>query len=173
MRRAAFERVVRRLEALDLAPAYGKNKMTYGDAISAFITDKLARSAKLVAIISEKYLRSEFCMLELIKVYRFCGSDGEQFIRRVRAVTLEDARIWTPKDRLAAQDYWKKRRDDYQALVRRGDLPLKDYERYDAIKQFADEAAAVLGHVADTLHARSLHARSLEEIDRLSFEPAG
>ena len=49
-----------------------KDVMRIGDSITKFM-DRLARGDRVIVILSDKYLRSPFCMYELYEIWRLAG----------------------------------------------------------------------------------------------------
>lgn len=90
------QRVVDRLvDALgnhpeQIAVRIDRDEMRPGDFISAFM-DRLAAADRVIVVISAKYLRSEYCMYELFKIYQNCRNKAEDFQRRIFPVILPDA----------------------------------------------------------------------------------
>ena len=64
--------------------------------------ERIGRGKCVVVVISEKYLKSENCMFELLQIAKH-----EQFYGRVFPVVLEDARIYKPTDRIRYVQYWE------------------------------------------------------------------
>ena len=62
------------LHDLKYVPLYDKQYLRPGDAISDYMK-KAGQTARVVAIVSEKYLRSEFCMTEVYAAFRTCDFD--------------------------------------------------------------------------------------------------
>ena len=54
-----------------------------------------------VLVISDKYLRSEHCMYELVKIDEY-----QEFRERIFPIALEDARIYKSYERLQYIRYW-------------------------------------------------------------------
>ncbi len=85
------EEIVNRIEASLRTKGYDvrrdKTNLGYTGRISAFMKE-IGRGGCVIAVISDKYLRSAFCMYELLEVYR-----NREFHKRVCPVILPDARI--------------------------------------------------------------------------------
>jgi internalin A len=67
-----------------------KNAMKYGDRISRFM-DRIGKGAvngRVFVVLSDKYLKSAYCMHELFDVWRNCREDPETFIDRTRVQVL-------------------------------------------------------------------------------------
>jgi hypothetical protein len=68
-----------------------KNEVKAGDSIEAF-GKRIAKAQLILAVISHRSLRSEWCMLyELYEAYMRRGADGKEFAEDVVALVLDDA----------------------------------------------------------------------------------
>lgn len=66
--------------------------------------DRLADGDFIIVVVSDKYLRSPYCMYELFRIYRNCGSNPDRFLKRVVPLILEDARLGTVAQRLSTAE---------------------------------------------------------------------
>jgi internalin A len=73
----------------------------YKGLISAFMRE-LGRGDCVVVLISDAYLKSPFCMFELLEIYRH-----HEFHERICPVVLADAQLHTLVDRLTYVKHWK------------------------------------------------------------------
>ena len=80
--------------------------MVTGDSIAAFMR-RISEASRVFVIFSEKYLHSVFCMTELYELWMDCRQRDEEFLRRIRVYFLPNAKIFTPRDRLAIALWWK------------------------------------------------------------------
>ncbi|MEZ4773255.1 MAG: COR domain-containing protein [Bacteroidia bacterium] len=69
-----------------------KKNIAYGDLISSFMK-ALGEGDLIVVFISDKYIRSEYCMYELYEIARNSGFDKEKFSKRVLPVRVESLRL--------------------------------------------------------------------------------
>jgi len=77
-----------------------KDRMRGGDSIERF-AHQISKAQRIVAIVSEKSLHSEFCMAhELFRAFRRCDYQRAEFQEKVIAVVMDDARPLL-KDNLA------------------------------------------------------------------------
>jgi len=68
-----------------------KDRSTVGGSIDQFAKD-LSRASRIVAVLSQRFLESEFCMpRELFRAYRQCNYDGNEFRERVVGIIMDDA----------------------------------------------------------------------------------
>ena len=71
-----------------------KKNLDYKSSIEAF-EQRIGRGQCIVLVISDKYLRSEHCMHELLMV-----NENQNLRERIFPIVLADARIYRPIDRL-------------------------------------------------------------------------
>jgi internalin A len=75
------------------------NQIRMGDQISDFMK-RIGRGQRIIAILSDQYLRSPYCMTELHYIYQRSLGEKEDFLSRIIPVTLEDANIDTWRGRV-------------------------------------------------------------------------
>jgi len=147
----SHEAIVDRLYASLLADGYNVKRDTmdlgYKGLISAFMQE-LGRSDCIVVVLSDKYLKSPFCMFELLGISRH-----HDFHDRICPIVLADARINRLADRLEYVAYWRDelaRLDQVIARVGIRDLSAsgswREYETYREITHHADQ---LLSYLAD------------------------
>ncbi|MFN7307976.1 MAG: COR domain-containing protein, partial [Acetobacteraceae bacterium] len=64
-----------------------KQSMAPGDSIRSFMLD-IARSPRIFVFLSDKYLKSTYCMRELYETWRECRQDAEELKQRVHVFKL-------------------------------------------------------------------------------------
>ena len=67
--------------------------MTFGDSIAKFMKD-IGQGDRIFVFLSDKYLKSPFCMFELFEIWRTCRLNEVELTKRVRLYPLGDAKIW-------------------------------------------------------------------------------
>ena len=98
-----------------------KADMKYRDVIREFMHD-IAGADALVAVISEKYLRSPYCMYELA-----AACDRGDFSNRVFPIVLPDASfVWDKNEQIALVAYWKSQYETYGEKVKQLDDEAKE-----------------------------------------------
>jgi hypothetical protein len=70
-----------------------------GDLISGFMK-RIGLADHVIVVLSDKYLRSPYCMTELHTIYQRSVGEKEDFLRRIIPLRLADARFGTWRDRL-------------------------------------------------------------------------
>jgi hypothetical protein len=93
-----------------------KATLSVGDSISKFVR-AIGEGDRIFVILSDKYLKSPFCMFELFEIWRNSRKDKAEFLRRVRIFTLDDAKIWKPVDRIRYGKYWKDQHEKLRKAV--------------------------------------------------------
>lgn len=85
---------------------------------------KIGLGDAIIIVISDKYLKSPYCMFELLEIYR-----NQNFKERIYPIVLEDANIFEPIPRLQYLKYWQDKKKELD----------------DAIMQFGTDAITVIG----------------------------
>jgi internalin A len=134
-----------------------KTAMRYGDRISKFMS-RIAGGDRIFIVLSDKYLKSAYCMHELFDVWRNCKEDPDAFIAKTRVFELPCAKISTPLDRAQYAIYWRKKFGEMETIVKEhGQLVLSDDDNadYRLMTRFENETANILKLVKDILRPRS------------------
>jgi nucleoside phosphorylase/DNA-binding winged helix-turn-helix (wHTH) protein len=80
-----------------------KKSLKYKGSIEEF-EQQISQGQCIILVISDKYLRSEHCMYELVKI-----DENQEFRKRVFPIVLDDAHIYKTIDRLEYIRYWDER----------------------------------------------------------------
>jgi hypothetical protein len=88
-----------------------KARLKYGDSISEFML-RIAKAKTIVLIISDKYLRSPYCMFELLQIFRRSNSDLNEMKKKIFPLILPDAKLFLPEHRLNYAQHWKQKKED-------------------------------------------------------------
>lgn len=149
-RGAGREEIVNRIEKSLRGHGYHVKRDTtslgYTDLISAFM-DEIGRGGCIVAVLSEKYCLSRYCMDELLKVYR-----NRSFHDRICPVVLPDANIFTLKGRLSYEKHWTTQLEDLQRLFRKirpDSVSPEEIRELHVYRDIAQEAGTLLSFIAD------------------------
>jgi internalin A len=138
-----------------------KENIPYRGSIEEFMRE-LGQGACVVAIVSDKSLRSPNCMFELLEIHR-----NQQFRKQLFPIVLPDAKIYDLKECLDYPEYWQKEYNDVLKRVRRllpslaADGSMKKYEKY-------KEIAAEFDRIASTL--ADMNAMTPQQIAANDFE---
>ncbi|HEY9672301.1 MAG TPA: COR domain-containing protein [Waterburya sp.] len=91
----------RTLQAKGIKIIRDKRDLGYKGLIKAFM-ERIGRGKSVIAVISDKYLKSPNCMFELVQV----AKNGE-FHNRIFPIVLADAQIYKPVARLKYIKHWE------------------------------------------------------------------
>jgi internalin A len=138
-------------------PIRDRNEMRSGDRISDFIR-RLTRADYVVAIISDKYLRSTYCMHEIYKLWQRCQGDAEDMLQRVAPIVLPEVRIGNVRERLPYLEYWADQAESLEALIRNPKLrPSREsWEEVRLVREFAHHVDGILVFLQNVLMHRQL-----------------
>ena len=100
-----------------------KRDLGFKGMITNFM-EQIGAGKAIVVVISDKYLKSPYCMFELLEIYR-----NMKFAERIFPVVMEDAQIFEPIHRLHYLKYWQDKKNELD----------------EAIKQFGTDPITVIG----------------------------
>jgi internalin A len=109
-----------------------KTDMRSGDLISGFMK-RIGLADHVIVVLSDKYLRSPYCMTELHSIYQRSVGEKEDFLRRIIPVTLKGANIGEWQDRVVHAKYWETQFQAMEDNFRH--LGEADYRLYKAMKR--------------------------------------
>jgi internalin A len=135
-----------------------KDALRIGDRISEFMK-RIGEADRVFVIISEKYLRSPYCMFELFEVWRNCRQDSQEFLSHIRVYTLPDAHISSPEDRAGWAVYWQDRSDNLAGFIKSHGpnvVGQEDFRQFKLMGDFSRHLSDVLAIVADVVRPRSI-----------------
>ena len=104
--------LVRRLEAEDIRFVLDKRDLSYRQSIRDFMI-QLGEADMVIIILSNKYLKSEYCMFELLEIHK-----NENLNERIFPIVLDEVRISSSSDRLEFVKYWETQLMDLQNKVK-------------------------------------------------------
>ncbi|MDZ8029067.1 MAG: TIR domain-containing protein [Nostoc sp. DedQUE01] len=88
-----------------------RNYLKIGKSIQNFMQE-IGRGNYVIVVISDKYLRSEYCMFEAVEIMR--RKDYEQ---KVFPVVLQDANVYTKEGKSEYIKYWKQQSETLKQLI--------------------------------------------------------
>jgi len=119
-----------------------------GDMISAFMRS-IRPADHVIVILSEKYLRSPYCMTELHALYQNSRQEKPEFLDRIILLVLDDARFGTLRERVEYAKYW-----EAEYLNLKADLDYlaeDDFRLYQNIKKWYVDVGNMLAYVNDVM----------------------
>lgn len=129
-----------------------KKDLKYKGRIKEFMKD-IGLGKYVILVISNKYLRSENCMFELLQIFK-----NQNFYERIFPVVLDDAEIAKAADRLELVKYWENEvnilDDKIRALDKLSNIQgvTEDLNLYSEIRNHIAELTNILNDI-NTLNA--------------------
>jgi hypothetical protein len=144
-----------------------KTHTTYKDSIKNFMR-QIGQGKCVVAVISDRYLKSENCMFELVEIAR----NGD-FYQRIFPIILPDARIHKDFERIDYLKYWEDEKAKLQAKYKQIDLAktnsiLATLNLYDEIRGNIDNLTNILKDMNTLnidLHRQSEFAAMIQAVE--------
>ncbi|MBW4473602.1 MAG: leucine-rich repeat domain-containing protein [Stenomitos rutilans HA7619-LM2] len=106
-REAFVNRLDEAFQAKGITIIRDKRDLEYKGLIQAFM-ERIGRGKCVIAVVSDKYLKSPNCMFELVQVAK-----NHQFYDRIFPIVLSDADIYKPTQRIKYIKHWE---DEINAL---------------------------------------------------------
>jgi hypothetical protein len=126
-----------------------KTAMHPGDLISDFMK-AITRADLVVVVLSDKYLRSPYCMTELYGIYQRVQGDKSDFLEHVIPLALDDAKISSWRERAALAEHWER---EFKEMEKRSQhLGVEDFKLYKAMQDWHNHVGDMLAYVGDKLH---------------------
>jgi hypothetical protein len=138
-----------------------------GDRISDFMR-RLGEADRIFVVLSDRYLRSSFCMFELSEIWRNSRQDPAAFLERVRIYNVDNVKIWEPEDWSDWAIFWKERHDALEEKARTNGLAILGQEgnrRLFQMQRYYTQVADILANLVDIVQPRSF-----EELERYGFD---
>jgi internalin A len=168
---AVVDRLCAAAEARGVRVLRDKTAVGLGDSISKFM-QRIGRADRVFIVLSDKYLRSPYCMFELFEIWRNNRADPALFAERIRAFTLPSANISSPVERVKHAIYWKERYEEIDTLVKTHGLSVlgeTDLKQFKLMQDFAHRVSDILATIADILQPRDfdhLEKHWLDDLER-------
>ncbi|HKI04653.1 MAG TPA: COR domain-containing protein [Thermoanaerobaculia bacterium] len=140
-------------------PVRDHDQMRPGDLISTFI-HRLTRADFVVAVISDKYLRSSYCMFEIYKLWQRCQGDPDDLAQRLVPIVLPEVKVGDLLERAPYLRYWADRAKNLETLIRDPDLSPSSasVQEVRLVREFAHHVDDILVFLQDVLMPRKLEA---------------
>jgi HEAT repeat protein len=144
-----------------------KTHTSYKDSIKNFMR-QIGWGKCVVAVISDRYLKSENCMFELVEIAR----NGD-FYQRIFPIILPDARIHKDFERIDYLKYWEDEKAKLQAKYKEIDLAktnsiMATLNLYDEIRSNIDNLTNILKDMNTLnidLHRQSEFAAMIQAVE--------
>jgi hypothetical protein len=104
---------------------------------------KLGKASFVVVAISEKYVKSEYCMFELYELYRNSSLEQEQLIKKIYPIKVEELDLNSLEFLEGLTTYWE------DLLSKSDKLAKKFPDRYQRIKNINNELGKLIEFLGD------------------------
>ena len=140
-------------------PVRDRDQIRPGERISAFIR-RLTRADLVVAVISEKYLRSPYCMYEIYRLWQKHQGDADALAQSLVPIVLPEVKVGSFEERLPYLEHWSERAEKLEALIRNPKLrpSSQSWEEVRLVREFAHHVDDILVFLQDVLMPRKLEA---------------
>ncbi len=132
------EEIVNKLEVIlhknNLKLTRDKTDLAYLEHISFFM-NQIGKGKGIVVVISDKYLKSEYCMYELLEIYQ-----NKDFESRIVPIVLSDAKIYETDSLLSYHKFWIKEMNKLDKQIKENggkSIPVIG-EKYELLKRVVD-----------------------------------
>jgi GTPase SAR1 family protein len=127
-----------------------KQDLAYGGLISEFM-ERIGRGDWVVVFISDKYVRSEYCMFELYEIARNSKLEKLEFAGRILPVIVEFIDFKQPKVLDGYFDHWEKKEKEWEELVtkRVKQIGTQHYKQYERIKNINSKVSDLTSWLGD------------------------
>jgi len=120
-----------------------KRELGYKGSIKEFM-ERIGRGNCVIVVVSDKYLRSQNCMFELVEI-----AENKQFHNRIFPIVLSDANIYDPVGRVEYVKYWEDKISELNnAMKSVGQMNLQgirdDIDQYDRIRDKISGLTSIL-----------------------------
>jgi internalin A len=157
VRTKAVEGLYSALEKDGFLPVRDRDQILSGERISAFIR-RLTRADYVMAVISDKYLRSHYCMYEIYKLWQKYQGDADDLVRHLVPIMLPEVKIGSIRERLPFLEFWADQANSLEALIRKPNLRpgRESWEEVRLVREFAHHVDDILVFLQDILMPRKL-----------------
>jgi internalin A len=147
-----------------------KRVLRLGDSISKFM-ERLAGGDRVFVILSDKYLRSPYCMYELMEIWRKSSAEEEKLLSRVRVYVIPGTKIFSLSDRARYAVYWQQEYEKVHQLIHDHGPDVvgpRGFREYKLMGHFSRSVAEILETVADRLQPRNFEDLARYGLDDLA-----
>jgi internalin A len=132
-----------------------------------------------VAVISDKYLRSPYCMHEIHVLWQKSQEDADLMAESLVPIVLPEVKIESLRDRVPYVRYWRERKEELEELFRElgTDLDPESLRELRLVRDFAQDVDSILLFLQDVLMPRKLEAhldngsQAVREALRRRYDP--
>jgi S1-C subfamily serine protease len=141
-RESIVDRACEEAERRGITIVRDKTALKVGDSVVDFMR-KIGEGDIIFVVLSDKYLRSPYCMFELFEIGRVNRQDQSEFLKRVRVYVLSDAKLFNPADRIRYGAYWKRELNKLKRAIDKAGVDVVGQEDIRLYKLMLDYSARV------------------------------
>jgi internalin A len=159
VRERLVEELYGALERDGFVPVRDRDQISPGDLISPFIR-RLTRADCVVAVISDRYLRSRYCMHELFSLWQRFRGDPDDLAQHLVPIVLPEVKLANSRERLPYISHWVAEATNYEelALQNMKRLSPESLQEFCQIRDLAQHVDSILVYINDILMPRQLQA---------------
>ncbi len=141
-----------------------KENIGYKGVISKFMNE-IGNADFVIVAISDKYLKSKFCMYELFEIFRNSGMNREEFGKKIFPIRIEETLNLSDPDVVNGYvRYWKEQEQEWTKRVKEESDSITEEQarQYQFIKRLVIDIRNILSCLADI---NSLNLSTLKSND--------
>lgn len=123
-----------------------------------------------IIVISDKYVKSPYCMFELYEIARNSKFSKEEFTKKIYPIFIEFIDFANPAILSKYYEYWEETEKSWKDLIdKRGDkLSIEQFKRYDKTKLIHQNIGQLMDWIIDlnTLNSQLLSENNFEIIKK-------
>jgi hypothetical protein len=123
-----------------------KIDLGYKGLISEFMKG-IGKGNFVVIALSDKYLRSEYCMFELYELYRNSSLDRHELLKKIYPIRVENLDLNNTNVLRDYFTYWKELEAEWKSLVTDFDADQRKYRRIQAIRTSVSDLLPFLNDI--------------------------
>jgi predicted Rossmann-fold nucleotide-binding protein len=131
-----------------------KQHLALGNSIKDFMRE-IGRGNYVIIVISDKYLRSEYCMFEAVEIMKY-NSYGQQIF----PIILSDANIYSHEGKLTYIKYWKEQYEKLKQMVEEVTGKEDNFAMYEILEKFKEIADTIDDFIVFVSDKLSIDAES-------------
>jgi hypothetical protein len=144
-----------------------KVDLSYKGSITEFM-ESIGKGEAIIVVISDKYVKSPYCMFELYEIARNSKFSKEEFTKKIYPIFIEFIDFANPAILSTYYDYWEETEKSWKDLIdKRGDkLSIEQFKKYDKTKLIHQNIGQLMDWIIDlnTLNPQLLSENNFEII---------
>ncbi|WP_299364037.1 toll/interleukin-1 receptor domain-containing protein [Winogradskyella sp.] len=127
-----------------------KMEIGYRGLISAFMKE-IGKSMMIIIVLSDKYLKSTYCMFELFEIYRNSKFEKHLFTNKIFPIHLENIKLNDPKILESYYKYWEEKEKAWIDLIQKRvhQISKEQYIEYEKIKNITNNFGDLTSFIMD------------------------